>query len=55
MVQRTQSTLGDVAEAAGVSLATASRVLNGTAKVGPALRDRVLSAAERLAYSPNGR
>ncbi len=53
MVQQAQSTLGDVAKAAGVSLATASRVLNGTATVGPALRDRVLSAAERLAYSPN--
>ncbi|OXM55588.1 LacI family DNA-binding transcriptional regulator [Amycolatopsis alba] len=53
MVQQAQSTLGDVAKAAGVSLATASRVLNGTASVGPALRDRVERAAERLAYSPN--
>ncbi|RSN56222.1 LacI family transcriptional regulator [Amycolatopsis sp. WAC 04182] len=53
MAHQAQNTLGDVAKAAGVSLATASRVLNGTASVGPALRDRVVRAAERLAYSPN--
>jgi LacI family transcriptional regulator len=47
-------TLYDVAQAAGVSLATASRALNGSArKVNDSYRDRVLAAAERLGYTPN--
>ncbi|GAA1502884.1 LacI family DNA-binding transcriptional regulator [Sphaerisporangium rubeum] len=44
-------TLEDVAREAGVSLATASRVLNGsTRQVGAAMRARVESAAARLGY-----
>ena len=47
-------TLGDVAEEAGVSLATASRVLNGSARVvGEPHRSRVTEAAARLGYTPN--
>lgn len=47
-------TLYDVAQAAGVSLATASRALNGSArKVNDSYRDRVLAAAEALGYTPN--
>ncbi|WP_442576362.1 LacI family DNA-binding transcriptional regulator [Microbacterium sp. F51-2R] len=47
-------TLHDVANAAGVSLATASRVLNGSArKVGVSYRDRVLASAEELGYTAN--
>lgn len=47
-------TLYDVAREAGVSLATASRVLNpGSRTVAPGNRERVLSAAKRLGYSPN--
>ncbi|MDQ7993495.1 MAG: LacI family DNA-binding transcriptional regulator [Propionicimonas sp.] len=47
-------TLLDVAAAAGVSQATASRVLNGsTRKVAVAYRDRVLAAAEELGYTAN--
>ncbi|WP_432846078.1 LacI family DNA-binding transcriptional regulator [Amycolatopsis sp. CA-161197] len=46
-------TLADVAQSADVSLATASRVLNGTASVRTDLRDRVMSAAAELAYAPN--
>ncbi len=47
-------TLHDVAQAAGVSLATASRVLNGSdRRVAPAYRDRVLRAAAELHYTPN--
>jgi LacI family transcriptional regulator len=48
------TTLADVARHAGVSLATASRVLNGsTRSVTPALAQRVLAAAQELAYVPN--
>lgn len=47
-------TLMDVAARAGVSLATASRALNGsTRKVGNDLRERVLAAARSLNYAPN--
>ena len=48
------ATLHDVAREAGVSLATASRSLNGsTRKVNEEYRQRVLEAAARLDYSPN--
>lgn len=48
-------TLSDVARAADVSLATASRAINGSANrtVRPELRERVLAAAEKLHYSPD--
>jgi LacI family transcriptional regulator len=48
------STLYDLAREAGVSLATASRVVNGSArKVAEPYRQRVLEAAERIGYSAN--
>lgn len=48
-------TLSDVAQAAGVSQATASRAINGSANrvVGAELRERVLAAAARLGYAPD--
>ncbi len=48
-------TLSDVARAAGVSLSTASRAINGSRDrtVKPHLRDRVLVAAAELNYSAN--
>lgn len=46
-------TLDAVAREAGVSPATASRALNGTATVRDDLRQRVHAAAERLGYIPN--
>ncbi len=47
-------TLHDVAREAGVSLATASRALNGSErKVNEAYREKVLAAATRLNYTPN--
>lgn len=50
----TPATLHDVAREAGVSLATASRSLNGsTRKVNEEYRERVLAAAAKLGYTPN--
>ncbi|MGG7507151.1 LacI family DNA-binding transcriptional regulator [Plantibacter sp. YIM 135249] len=47
-------TLHDVAREAGVSLATASRVLNGSARVvAEAYRERVTLAADQLGYTTN--
>ncbi len=47
-------TLADVAQAAGVSLATASRVLSGSLyPVSDETRQRVVEAASRSGYTPN--
>ena len=47
-------TLHDVARRAGVSVATASRVLNGSLRrVSPDLHERVLTAAGELGYTAN--
>ena len=46
-------TLQDVATHARVSKATASRVLNGNARVDPITRRRVLAAMEELEYTPS--
>jgi LacI family transcriptional regulator len=46
-------TLDDVAAAASVSRATASRALSGADHVSPAARERVWAAARRLAFEPN--
>lgn len=54
LTNRSPVTLSDVARAAGVSLATASRSLNGSAKrVNDELRARVLETARQLNYTPN--
>ncbi|TDC80257.1 LacI family DNA-binding transcriptional regulator [Streptomyces hainanensis] len=45
--------LSDVARLAGVSLATASKALNGRSQVRAETRARVIEAAERLAFHPN--
>jgi LacI family repressor for deo operon, udp, cdd, tsx, nupC, and nupG len=44
------TTIGDVAKAAGVSVATVSRALRGVGRVSPRTRDRVLAAATELHY-----
>ena len=46
-------TLRTVADACGVSLSTASRVLSNSTNVGPAKRAAVLAAATRLGFVPN--
>jgi LacI family transcriptional regulator len=47
------TTLSDVARLAGVSLATASKAINGRDQVAPATRVRVMEAAEQLSFTPN--
>ena len=46
-------TVRDVAKAAGVSVATVSRVMNGATGVSPDLRERVLKAIKETHYVPN--
>jgi LacI family transcriptional regulator len=46
-------TLADVARLAGVSIATASKALNGRAQVRAETRERVISAAQQLSFTPN--
>ncbi len=48
------TSIGDVAREAGVSPATVSRVLNGTATVSAERAERVRQAAEALRYQPSG-
>lgn len=47
------TTIRDVARAAGVSVASASRALNNHHSAGAAMRDRVSEAATRLRYVPH--
>jgi LacI family transcriptional regulator, galactose operon repressor len=51
-VGRFMTTIRRVAQKAGVSIATVSRVVNGSTAVAPELRDRVLDAVSRCGYSP---
>lgn len=46
-------TIRDVAERAGVSIATVSRLLTGTASVTPATREKVEEAISSLAFTPD--
>ncbi|MGA1835903.1 substrate-binding domain-containing protein [Herbiconiux sp. 11R-BC] len=48
------ATIKDVAERAGVSIGTASRVLSGSPATSPESRARVTAAAEALAYVAHG-
>ena len=47
-------TIYDVAAIAGVSIASVSRVLNGTGRPRPETRDRVLRAVAELGFVPDG-
>ena len=47
------ASLRDIAEAAGVSIRTVTRVLKGTGSTSAAARARVMAVAERLGYRPN--
>ncbi len=46
-------TIRDVAAAAGVSIGTASKALNGQGKLRAETRERVAEAAQRLGFAPN--
>lgn len=46
-------TLSDVAKVAGVSLSTASKALNGSARISEATRARIEEVARRLDFQPN--
>ncbi|MEU7454217.1 LacI family DNA-binding transcriptional regulator [Streptosporangium roseum] len=50
---RARPTLEKVAARAGVSRATASRVVNGSTRVAPQIREAVNRAVEELGYVPN--
>jgi LacI family transcriptional regulator len=52
-VAESTPTIYDVAERAGVSIATVSRALNSLASVRPATRDKVLRAMDELDFVPN--
>src|SRR5205085_3160139 len=47
------ASIKDVAEAAGVSTATVSRVLSNGLHVRPEVRERVMATVDRLGYRPN--
>lgn len=49
-----RATIYSVADLAQVSIATVSRVFQGSSKVAPETRERVLAAAATLAYQPAG-
>src|SRR6476646_6228333 len=50
-----KTTIEDVAKAAGVSIATVSRVATGSDRVSSTLRGRVLKAASELNFELNGK
>jgi LacI family transcriptional regulator len=50
---RDRATIRDVAAAAGVSIATVSRILNGRPDVAPATREAVLRAVDELGFTSN--
>lgn len=52
-MQETRPTIYDVAEHAGVGIATVSRVLNDSQRVRPQTRERVLAAIKELNYTPS--
>ena len=53
MRTQTLATIYDVADRAGVSIKTVSRVMNAEPNVRAEMRDRVLQAAAALSYHPN--
>lgn len=48
-----ECTIKDVAKAAGVSISTVSKALNGTGIINSRTRDRIIEIARNMNYSPN--
>ena len=46
-------TIYDISKKAGVSIATVSRVLNGSDKVRPSTKKKVMDIIEKYDYTPN--
>jgi len=53
VAHRARVTLGDIAEALGVSAMSVSRALRNQPRTSPALRDRVLKKANEMGYRPD--
>ena len=53
MTEKASLNIYDIAEAAGVSIATVSRVLSGAENVRPQTRQKVLEVVEKTQYTPN--
>lgn len=53
MTNQTRPTIADVARRAGVSKGLVSFALNGRAGVAPDTRDRILSVAAEMGWSPS--
>jgi len=53
MTKGRPTTIFEVAHAAGVSLGTASKAMNGNGRISLATRERVLQAAKTLGFRPN--
>lgn len=51
--KKTRNTSADVAQLAGVSLATVSRAFDPASKMRPQTREKVLNAAKQLKYTPD--
>jgi DNA-binding LacI/PurR family transcriptional regulator len=52
-MNKSHTTIMDVAKAAGVSITTVSRILNNKPDVAPATRQRVLETIASLGYTPH--
>lgn len=53
MLKSKNPTIKDVAKAANVSIASASRALNGISRIAPETKERILAAATALNYVPH--
>ena len=53
MSSKRATSLKDVADAAGVSVATVSRLLNGSLQLPPETKERIDKAIRELRYEPN--
>ncbi|MEA1910908.1 MAG: helix-turn-helix transcriptional regulator [Spirochaetota bacterium] len=52
-MRKKQKTIADIAEEAGVSKATVSRVLSNSPKVKPESKDRILQIIKKHSFVPN--